>query len=253
MNKTKVAIVEDEMIIAETLQDILEECGYEVTGIYMRAIKALEAFKQNTPDFALLDIQLKGQETGIWLAQQIKEDFAFPYIFLTSFGDKKTVADAAATSPYGFLMKPVEKQNVYAAIEVALKKHAELNQQSNQVESENKPTDNIVLKDALFVKDEYYFTKVKFDDILFIKANGNYLEIYTDIKKLMIKGSLKSFGTSLPSNIFFQTHRSYTVNLRKIDGFGATTIRIGNHEIPVSKTSKDDFMKMLQTYQVGGE
>jgi CheY-like chemotaxis protein len=88
MDPLKIAIVEDEMINAETLRDMLEDSGYEVTGTYMRAKKALEAFEQDPPDFALLDIQLKGEETGIWLAQQIRDRFVFPFIFLTSFGDK---------------------------------------------------------------------------------------------------------------------------------------------------------------------
>lgn len=246
MDPLKIAIVEDEMINAETLRDMLEDSGYEVTGTYMRAKKALEAFEQDPPDFALLDIQLKGEETGIWLAQQIRDRFDFPFIFLTSFGDKKTVEEAANTHPYGFLMKPVEKQNVYASIQIAMKKFQETQITSGE-EASTEITD-YTISDALFVKDEYYFTKLKFDEILFVKANGNYLEVHTENKKVLIKGTLGSFAESLPFGLFFQSHRSYLINLKRTDGFGASTVKIGKYDIPLSKTLRESFTKQFKTY-----
>lgn len=248
MDKIKIAIVEDEMIIAETLQDILEEFGYEVTGLYMRAKAALKAFEVDTPDFALLDINLKGEETGIWLGSQIKKNFEFPFIYLTSFGDKKTIADAKETNPYGFLMKPIDKQNVFASIEIALKNYSERTKFQEKVE-----IDNYIMKDCLFVKDEYYFTKINFDDILFVKSNGNYLEINTIIKMIMIRGSLISLLDTLPKNKFVQTHRSYLINLSRMEGFGTSTVRVVSHEIPLSKTLRDHFLSKLRFYQASGD
>lgn len=245
MEKIKIAIVEDEMINAETLHDMLEELGYEVCGKYMRAEKAWEAFQKEQPDFALLDIRLKGEKTGIWLAEQIKKHYNFPYIYLTSFGDKKTIEEAAKTSPFGYLMKPIEKQNLHASIEVALHKYADFHDSESTTEAEEK---NIVIKDALFVKDEYYYTKLPFKDILYAKSSGNYIEIHTENKKYLIKGTLGTFAESLPSKMFFQTHRSHIINLEKADGFGANFVKLGKHEVPVSKNLKDDLLNVFQTY-----
>ena len=74
MSKLKILIVEDEMITAESISDMLEDLGYEIQGICIRAEKALEQIQVEKPDFALLDIQLKGEKTGIWLAEQIQKD-----------------------------------------------------------------------------------------------------------------------------------------------------------------------------------
>jgi len=71
--RIKVAVVEDEMINSEALCDMLDELGYDIFGQYMRAEKAWEAFQEEQPDFALLDIRLKGEKDGIWLAGQIKD------------------------------------------------------------------------------------------------------------------------------------------------------------------------------------
>lgn len=243
MKKVKIAIVEDEMINAETLHDMLEDLGYEVSGKYMRAEKAWEAFQEEQPDFALLDIRLKGEKTGIWLAEQIKNNYNFPYIYLTSFGDKKTIEEAAKTNAYGYLMKPIEKQNLHAAIEVALNRFNETNHTATTQKNKD-----VKVKDALFVKDEYFFSKILFTDILFAKSSGNYIEIHTNDKKHLIKGTLSSFLDSLPPKMFFQTHRSYLINLEKTDGFGANYVKIGKHEVPVSKNLKDEMLNVFQTF-----
>jgi len=250
MKKVRIAIVEDEMINAETLHDMLEDLGYEVFGKYMRAEKAWEAFQTEQPDFALLDIRLKGEKTGIWLAQQIKENYQLPYIFLTSFGDQQTIESAAKTDAFGYLMKPVEKQNLHAAIEVALHKFSSVNQvtQEENEKAADETSGEVVIRDSLFVKDEHYYSKILLDDILYIKSDDNYLELYTAEKKHLIRGTLKTFGSKLPKEKFRQAHRSYLVNLSKIEGVGANFVKIKGESIPMSKAYKEDLMKQFNIY-----
>jgi len=234
MEKIKIAIVEDEMINAETLHDMLEDLGYEVFDKYMRAEKAWESFQKAQPDFALLDIRLKGEKTGIWLGEQIKNNYDFPFIYLTSFGDKDTIEMAAKTNASGYLMKPVEKQNLHASIEVALHKFASMRSEETNKETEEE-VNNTVINDALFIKDEYYYSKLKLSEILYIKSDDNYLELYTEKKKHLIRGSLKMFQRKLPSNLFIQTHRSYIINVEAVDGIGANFLKIGEESVPVSR------------------
>ncbi|MEQ9232274.1 MAG: response regulator, partial [Cyclobacteriaceae bacterium] len=100
----KIMIVEDEMITAESILDMLEDYGYEVTGIHIRAEAALQAIEKEKPDLALLDIHLKGEKTGIWLAEQIRSSHKIPYVFLTSYADKATIEQATETHPFGYLL-----------------------------------------------------------------------------------------------------------------------------------------------------
>ena len=246
MKKVRIAIVEDEMINAETLHDMIEDLGYEVYGKFMRAQKAWEAFQQDQPDFALLDIRLKGEETGIWLAGKVKEQFDFPYIYLTSFGDKKTIDDAAKTNAYGYLMKPVEKRNLHAAIEVAL--HQRASKKNSESEEKGKPDQQMVLKDALFIKDEYYYSKIMLNEIRYVKSDDNYVEIHTLHKKHLVRGSLKGFSQKLPSAQFLQVHRSYIINISATTGIGANFIKIGDDSIPISKNYQEQIKGYFDIY-----
>jgi DNA-binding LytR/AlgR family response regulator len=246
MSPLNIIIVEDEMITAESIKDMLEDLGYNVIGIYIRATKALEAIVRDKPDFALLDINLKGEETGIWLAEQLQKEHNIPYVFLTSYGDKATIEKATETNPYGYLLKPIEKQHLFASIEVAIKKFGELNNTDKKNDFEG-----TTLKDALFVKDEYLFVKVQFHDIHFVKANGNYLEVHTENKKHLIKGTLSSFLEILPQDTFIQTHRSYLLNVEKIDAFGGNYVKVGTNDVPLTPQSKEELMSYLNLYKKG--
>lgn len=243
MGPLRILIVEDELLVAKPLQILLEELGYVVTGILDNAKSVLVEIEQNPPDLALLDIQLKSEETGIWLADQINKKFSLPYIFLTSFDDSETIAKATETSPFGYLIKPIKKQHLFAAIEVAMKKYADL------VSVEGNEYNEIILQDALFVRDEYLLVKIEFKDISFVKPSANYLEIHTPNKKYMIKGTMSSFSKSLPKKQFLQSHRSYILNVSKVEALGKNFVKIGETKIPITPEKKDELLQQIQLYQ----
>lgn len=243
MGPLKILIVEDELLIAKPLQILLEDLGYVVNGIFNNAKKALAEIEQNPPDLVLLDIQLKSEETGIWLAGQINKKASLPYIFLTSFDDKETIAEATKTSPFGYLIKPIEKQPLFAAIEVAMKRFAEV------VAVEKNEQEEIILEDALFVRDEYLLVKIEFQDISFVKPTGNYLEIHTPKKKYLIKGTMSSFFKSLPKKQFFQTHRSYILNVSKVEAVGKNYVKLSEEKIPITPQKKEALLQQIQLYQ----
>ena len=68
----------------------------------------------------LLDVKIKGDQDGIELGGIIKEQYKVPFVYITSYSDKETVSRAKQTQPLGFIVKPFTKDDVYAAIEVAL-------------------------------------------------------------------------------------------------------------------------------------
>jgi len=239
MEKLKILIVEDEMIIAESISDMLEDLGYEVVSICIRAKQALELIKKNPPDFALFDIRLKGEETGIWLADQLNGQKDFPFIFLTSYGDKSTIDQAVNMSPYGYLLKPVEKQHLYGAIEVAMKRFSE---QFNSGDNEG-----VVIRDCFFVKEDHQYVKVRIGDISFIKTDGNYLEVYADKKRHLIRSTLREFVLQLPDKQFIKLHRSFVVNLKKIDSFDSSSVSINGEKLPISKQYKQNLTNHFNT------
>lgn len=255
MEKVKILVVEDEVIVAQSIISMIEKMGYECIGTATRATEGLAIAIDKKPDIALLDINLKGEESGIWLAENINEKLQIPYIFLTSFGDKKTIDEAKSTMPYGYLLKPVEAQNIYAAIEMALarfslesnsSKHKGIASNISEINEENGLIKvPLLIKDALFIKDEYQYVKITLSDIEYIKSDGNYVEIYINGKKKVLKNTLKHMESRLPADNFFQVHRSYIVNVQKIQSISGTSIKVNNTDVPIVKERKDMLLRLI--------
>lgn len=114
----KVLIVEDELISAHNLADNLEQLGYQVTNIAKTADEAVLSAQQERPDLVLMDIHLKGKDSGIDAAVSL-QPLHIPVIYLTAFGDDATLSMASQTLPYGYLSKPARIEDIKSALKVA--------------------------------------------------------------------------------------------------------------------------------------
>ncbi|MBN1949314.1 MAG: response regulator, partial [Candidatus Cloacimonetes bacterium] len=94
MEKKKILIVEDEIIIAENIKKHLQAKDYNVLGIITMGEDAIEALSLLKPDLVLLDIKLEGSMDGIQVAEIIRQEHQIPVIFLTSYGDDNTLSQA---------------------------------------------------------------------------------------------------------------------------------------------------------------
>ena len=94
MSKTKIGIVEDEVIIADNLSQILEKLGYEVIEPASTYDEGLSMLQNDQPDIVLLDVHLNNKKDGIDLAWKVKDEFDIPFIFLTANADAATVERA---------------------------------------------------------------------------------------------------------------------------------------------------------------
>jgi signal transduction histidine kinase len=118
-----ILIVEDEWVIALDIKQHLNKLGYKVSGTANSAAKALELVAASKPDLVLMDIYLQGDKSGIEAAEQIRQQFYIPVVFLTAHADEATLTQAIATHPYGYIVKPFEEQDLIIAIQVALANH----------------------------------------------------------------------------------------------------------------------------------
>jgi two-component system, response regulator PdtaR len=120
MNTTpRILIVEDEPLIAEDIADLCRLNGYEVCGTAYSAGAALNMIDQYRPGLVLLDINLEDTVSGLDIAAHLREKYAIPFIFLTSYSDKDTLARAKYTTPLGYIVKPFNKEQLYSTIEIA--------------------------------------------------------------------------------------------------------------------------------------
>jgi len=120
MKKTRILIVEDEVLTAKSLEKILEGFGYAVTGTVMTGEEAVDLAASDPPDLVLMDIRLAGEIDGIEAARKIIARRSVPVIFTTAHSDNDTLARAKVVGPHGYLIKPLNRNEIKSAIELAL-------------------------------------------------------------------------------------------------------------------------------------
>ncbi|GEM_PF-1469178 len=116
-------IVEDELIVAENVRVMLMSFGYVAPTPATSTEEAMRMVESIHPDMVLIDIQLEGPMSGVYLARQIRERFDIPLIFLTAYADEETVRHALAAEPHGYLVKPFSAEELRTAIELAFFRH----------------------------------------------------------------------------------------------------------------------------------
>lgn len=238
---TKVGILDDEVIICETLNKYLLELGYDVPDYAMSYDEAVKLCNNHKPDIMLLDININGEKNGIDFAKYLRMHHNIPLIFVSSYSDKATLEQAKTVLPNGYLVKPFTKNDLFAAIEVALSNFSiQPKPEENTIEKNFK-----LLTDAIFIKQDSLYIKVYFNDILYIKSEGVYAEIFTKEKKYLIRETLKNLLEILPSDSFFHIHRSYIVNINFVTAVNTEYVVVEKETIPMSRTSREEFLKRL--------
>jgi formate hydrogenlyase transcriptional activator len=120
--KEQILIVEDQFVEADYLRLLLEQAGYGITGIARSVAQAQEMIKDKKPDLVLLDIFLKGKQTGIDLAKLLAVD-NIPFVYLSANSNEEVLNAAKQTQPYGFLVKPFREKDLLVALEIARYRH----------------------------------------------------------------------------------------------------------------------------------
>lgn len=210
--ETKILIVEDEVLIADYLMELLQEEGF--TNIRMAHDRegALDAMETFIPDIILMDINLHGKNSGIELVQFKYEHTKV--LFLTGQSDVGLMTKALETNPDGYLTKPIKKNDLLAAVKLLIFK-----QQLR----------------CITVKHGYNTIKINLDEVLFVKSENNYIDIQLAHKKYSIRQSLEGFIKENNIEQLVRIHRSYIVNISKITQKKTHTIMINDFEIPCSR------------------
>lgn len=223
LNK-KILIVEDELIIAETIVEILQGQGYEKTFIAESVEEAIELIEKEKPDLVFTDIALKGNQTGLDLGNSLFDKYKIPFIYVTSHVSSQVIQKAKATFPNAFLSKPFKKEDLLIAMEFAFHK-------AESLEAEN---------DSLFVKDGYETVKVPFEEIIYLKAERNYTSIFPREGKVrLVRFSLTEILSQLPAETFLRIHKSYAVNRKQIISFKSTRVLMADMELPVGRSYRE--------------
>lgn len=122
-DQAKILIVEDEGIVARDIQNMLKRLGFARSTIAYSGREVLSRAREFRPDLVLMDIKLKGKIDGIQVAEQLRNKFDIPIVFLTAYSDHNTLQQAKISVPYGYILKPVEMRELQTGIDMALYRH----------------------------------------------------------------------------------------------------------------------------------
>ncbi|WP_411031901.1 LytR/AlgR family response regulator transcription factor [Spongiimicrobium sp. 3-5] len=240
--KTRILIVEDDMIIAANISLQLTNLGYEVTGIESRGEEAIMHAKTSVPDIILMDINLKGHIDGIATAEQIQQVSDIPIVYLTANTDDATFSRAKATHPFAFVPKPLNAQQLRRTIALLVARIKE------KKVKKDRPQSNIqILHDRIFVRKGGKMIKLLLDDILYIEADRNYCNIVTQNGNYLLSSTLKMMEDKLPRNHFLRVHRSYIINISRLDVVGEGHLEIKRKVIPLSRSHREFLFDRIQT------
>lgn len=239
----RIAIVEDNPIAARVIKKIAEQLGYITLGPAVSFETATELIREGRPDLLLMDIQLAGEKDGIELARYVEEHFKLPIVFLTSNADLKTINRIKQEGFVHLLTKPVNKAELNGCIEIALHQHRK-NGLKNQRKSTVSEEINI-FNQAIFIKDMSALHKVKFDDVLYLESDHIYVNIVTTQRKFTVRSSMTAYLEHFDQGMFIRVHRSYVININRIERIDVGHVLIGSQLLPVAKTYRESLLNYL--------
>jgi len=240
-NKVSILIVEDDMIIAANLSIQLTSLGYEVAGILPRGEEAIIHVKEHSPHILLMDINLKGALNGIDTARAIQKFQDIPIIYLTANSDDVTFEKAKETQPKAFITKPFNKLSLQRTIALVVEQMKEGKEASQSIQ------DIEVLEDRIFVRHNGRMEKLLLEDILYIEADRNYCTLNTHKINHMLTCTLKVMEEKLPKSSFIRVHRSFIINISKLDVLADGHLEIGRKAIPIGKSHKELLLSRIRT------
>ena len=240
MSKLNILIVEDDPGNAMTVESLVHELGYQSLGVVDNSEEALAKISTEEPDMIIMDINIKGKQSGIEVAEQIK-DKKIPIIFVTGYDSSELYQKAKATLPVAYLIKPFNSLTLQSSIEFAI------NVMADPYSFLKEGDDSYVIKDAFFIKKNSLLEKVQFGDIKHINSEGNYSIIHTRDKKFAVKLSLSKMNHMLPKEAFLRTHQSFIIpvaDIQRID-MQANVIHTAEKNFPIGRSYKDQVYKRL--------
>lgn len=228
-------IIDDNQIARLTLIQLLGlDPSLNLVAECTSANDAYTLILKHPVDLLLLDIEMPGM-TGIELAKSLGQNKPM-IIFTTS--KRNYAVEAFDLKVVDFITKPIAPDRFLQAInkakEVLVQKSNKLNQ------------NNQLIEEFIFIRDSSTVRRLKLNEILFFEAMGDYVKIVVRDKIYHIHSSLRAVENKLPARVFLRVHRSFIVNIGKIDTIEGGTLIINKKLVPVSDSFRASLNKRIQ-------
>jgi len=227
-------IVDDNPIARATLSQLATHVSdLIVVGECCDAMEAYNYLQSNDVDILFLDIEMP-EMSGLELTRNLNNK-GMVIIFTTS--KKEYAVEAFELNVADYLIKPFTPARFLQAVGKA-----------REILGSKKDNVQLLDEEFIFVRDSNIMRRLKFDDILYAEAMGDYVKFYTAQTFYAIHGTLKSAEERLPVAKFMRVHRSYIVAIRKIDTFQEGGLVVGGRYVPVADSYRKALNKRINVF-----
>ncbi len=231
-NPVKCVVIDDDEVSRRIIEKFIEKAdGLELLASFSSGEDAATLLNQTDVGLLFLDVEMP-EVSGLDLVRHLNH--RPPIILITA--KKEYALDAFELDVVDFLLKPFTYLRFLKAV-------AKVQEQQRQGET-GMPN---AVSDVLFVKHNSRYVRVLTNEIVWIEAIGDYVELHTKDKKFTAHITMKALEQKLPPTTFVRVHRSYIVNLSTIQEIEDNTLSVGKKLIPIGKSYRDTLLKALNT------
>ena len=224
----RAVILDDDPLSRKILENLIEKSDQvELLAQFEDPIKASKEIAALDCDLLFLDMEMPGMN-GIEFIASVPN---IPHVIVVS-SKKEYAADTYNYDVTDYLVKPIDPNRFKLAVDKALEIKESVKANSDQ-------------KDHLFIKKNKGFTRINFNDINYLEALADYVQINTDDERFTVLSTMKSISNRLPEDKFLRVHRSFIVSLDKIERLDENMIMIKDKSIPVSRSYRESLMQHL--------
>lgn len=228
----KCIVVDDNKMSRTLVKQLIEQVDFlELKAECENPVEAFNYLKKEEVDLVFLDIEMPAM-TGLELIRNLDKR---PIIILIT-AKKDYAVEAFELNVADYVIKPVTLSRFMVAVDRAKELFESKDQKLVISEKE---------KDYIFVRSNSLLTKVKIQDIIYVQALGDYVNIFTKDKRLTVHITLKGMEEKLPQDKFYRLHRSYLTALHHIDNIEEGTAYIGKHPLPIGEQFKKELLKRI--------
>ncbi|MCB0657888.1 MAG: response regulator transcription factor [Saprospiraceae bacterium] len=240
MSKLNVIIVDDEPLALDVLETYIEKVpDLHLVKRCNNAFEANEAINNHRIDLIFLDIQMP-QLTGIDFLKTLSHP---PMVIFTTAYSNYAI-QSYDLDAVDYLLKPISFERFMKAVNRAVEEH-KMTAQAHQPSTDEELDD----KDYIFIKADKKLVRVRFADIIYIEGLKDYVIIRMDQSRVITLQTMKSLEDKLPSPTFRRIHRSYIVNINKIEAIVGNMVEVTEKgqtkHLPIGKNYRDELLQMI--------
>ncbi len=230
-------IVDDEPLARDLIRNHIEKLeNFKIVAECSSAIKAMQKLHNNQIDLMFIDIQMP-QITGIEFLKTLKNP---PKVILTT-AYREYALEGFELDVVDYLVKPINFERFLKSVNKFYKVTRHPMDTGNSVSENNKQDDSFI-----YVKENKRVVKIYLSEILYVEGLSEYIQIYTERKKIITKATLSGFEEKFPAGKFLRIHKSYIVSLSQIEAFSINSVEIKNKELPIGRSYKNTVINTLQ-------